>query len=60
MNKAFEVLTRYSKLILLVGLAVGLTSAYLERIDYHPAAVYVTDLCLVVCVIGITFWPRTR
>jgi len=58
MDDIFKTLTKYSKNIFLVGLSLGLTSAYLERVDYHPAMVYITDFCLILCALGITFWPR--
>jgi len=59
MNKVFEVLTRYSKLIFFIGLVLGFLSAYLGRIEFHPSMSYIKDFCMVLVALGLAFWPRT-
>jgi len=54
----FKTLTKYSKIIFFVGVVLGFSSAYLGRIDYHPSMVYFKDFFMVMCALGLAFWPR--
>ena len=54
----FKTLIKYSKIILPIGLVITFSGAHLERIDYHSSAIYISYLGLILCTVGITFWPR--
>ena len=58
MSNIFNVLTKYSKIIFFLGLFLGTLGAYLERVDFHPYMEYTVDISLVLCAIGLMFWPR--
>lgn len=58
MDGTFKALTKYSRLIFLLAVITGTASAYLEQVGYHPSMTYFTDLCLILCALGLAFWPR--
>jgi hypothetical protein len=57
MGNMFKVLTKFSKIIFFSALIFGTLGAYLEGIYFHPYMTYSVDICLVLCTVGLIFWP---